>query len=383
MNNKKGISIIKESVCLRHYHLKLNGENKMKYAELGKTGIYVSRICLGTMTFGGADNAAGNAIGRLTGKEADIIVGEALDAGINFIDTADIYGMGGSESVLGEVLAQRRSQVFLATKAHSRMNAGANDAGQSRYHLMQALEASLKRLKTDHIDLYQVHNFDTVTPIEEVLRTLDDMVRQGKVRYIGCSNYAGWQIAKALGISGEHKLEKFASVQSFYSLACRDIEHELLPAIKDSQTGLLCWSPLAGGLLSGKFDRSGSHEASARRAKIEFPPVDKSLAWDIVDVLKTISEKHRTTPASIAIAWLLSSKQVTSVIAGVRNVHQLRDNLSALSVNLSEEEKEMLDKVSHPGTRYPGWIQSYNAASRYPAGFPDTGPNWILGESPV
>ncbi|VFS76956.1 L-glyceraldehyde 3-phosphate reductase [Raoultella terrigena] len=168
----------------------------MKYAELGKTGVYVSRICLGTMTFGGADNAAGNAIGRLTGKEADIIVGEALDAGINFIDTADVYGSGGSESVLGEVLAQRRGQVFLATKAHSRMNAGPNDAGQSRYHLMQALEASLRRLKTDHIDLYQVHNFDAATPPEEVLRTLDDMVRQGKVRYIGCSNYAGCSLPK-------------------------------------------------------------------------------------------------------------------------------------------------------------------------------------------
>ena len=383
MNNKKGISIIKESFYLRHYHLELNGENQMKYAELGKTGVYVSRICLGTMTFGGADNAAGNAIGRLTGKEADIIVGEALDAGINFIDTADVYGSGGSESVLGEVLAQRRGQVFLATKAHSRMNAGPNDAGQSRYHLMQALEASLRRLKTDHIDLYQVHNFDAATPPEEVLRTMDDMVRQGKVRYIGCSNYAGWQLAKALGVSAEHKLEKFVSVQSFYSLACRDIEHELLPAIKDSHSGLLCWSPLAGGLLSGKFDRSGNHDASGRRAKIEFPPVDKNQAWDIVDVLRAVSEKHNTTPACIALAWLLSSPQVTSVIAGVRNVEQLRGNLCALSVELSEEEKGMLDEVSHPGIRYPGWIQSYNAASRFPAGFTDTGPSWVLGESPV
>jgi aryl-alcohol dehydrogenase-like predicted oxidoreductase len=249
----------------------------MRYAELGKTGVYVSRICLGSMTFGGADNVAGNAIGRLAGKEVDAIVGEALDAGINFVDTADVYSMGGSETVLGDVLSQRREKVFLATKAHSRTGAAANDVGQSRYHLMKSLEASLKRLKTDHIDLYQVHNFDPVTPLEEVLRTLDDMVRQGKVRYIGCSNYAGWQLAKALGLSREHKLEKFVSVQFFYSLACRDIEHELLPAIQDSHSGLLCWSPLAGGLLSGKFDRNGNHEASARRAKIEFPPLIRTL----------------------------------------------------------------------------------------------------------
>lgn len=355
----------------------------MQYAQLGKTGVYVSRICLGTMTFGGADNAAGNAIGRLMAKEADVIVGEALDAGINFIDTADIYGAGGSESVLGDVLSTRREQFFLATKAHARMAAGANDAGQSRYHLMKALEDSLKRLKTDHIDLYQVHNFDTATPLEDVLQTMDDMVRQGKVRYIGCSNYAGWQLAKAIGISREKQLEKYVSVQSFYSLACRDIEHELLPAIQDSGSGLLCWSPLAGGLLTGKFDRNGNHEDSARRSKIEFPPVDKNCAWDIVDELRKIAENHGTTPACIALAWLLNSPQVTSVIAGVRNVEQLKDNLGALSVALTDKEKATLDEISDPGARYPGWIQSYNAKSRYPAGFPYSGPNWVLGDPPV
>lgn len=355
----------------------------MNYAELGKTGLYVSRICLGAMTFGGADNAAGNAIGRLTRQEADTIVGEALEAGVNFIDTADVYGLGGSETILGEVLSRRREQVVLATKAHSRTGSGANDAGQSRYHLMRALEESLRRLKTDHIDLYQVHNFDGTTPLEDVLQTLNDMVRQGKVRYIGCSNFAGWQLAKAIGISRERNLEKFASVQSFYSLACRDIEHELLPAIQDSATGLLCWSPLAGGLLSGKFERNGEIDNAARRSKIEFPPVDKERVWDIVDALKKIALVHNATPAQIALAWLLSSSQVTSVIAGVRNVRQLQDNLGALSIHLSETEKALLAQVSHPGVRYPGWIQSYNAASRYPDGYDFTGANWSLGKDPV
>lgn len=355
----------------------------MKYAELGQTGVYVSRICLGAMTFGGVDNVAGNAIGRLTREDADAIVGEALDAGVNFIDTADVYGQGGSETILGEVLSGRREQVFLATKAHSRTGNGANEVGQSRYHLMNALEASLRRLKTDHIDLYQLHNFDAVTPLESVLQTLDDMVRQGKVRYIGCSNFAGWQLAKAIGISRERNLEKFASIQSFYSLACRDIEHELLPAIQDSTTGLLCWSPLAGGLLSGKFDRNGQADSAARRSKIEFPPVDKNRAWDIVDVLNTIALAHNATPAQIALAWLLSSPHVTSVIAGVRNVQQLKDNLGALSIQLSESEKTSLADISSPGVRYPGWIQSYNSASRYPEGFSFSGQNWSLGMPPV
>lgn len=354
----------------------------MKYAQLGTTGVFVSRLCLGTMTFGGAENAVTTAMGRLTQKETEVIVGSALDAGINLIDTADVYGGGASEEQLGQALKLRRHDVVLATKMHARIGPGPNQVGQSRIHLMNALENSLRRLKTDHIDLYQLHNFDPYTPLEEVLRTLDDAVSQGKVRYIGCSNFAAWQLMKAAGIAERRGYARFASVQSWYSLAGRDIERELIPAVADSNVGLLCWSPLAGGLLSGKFDRSGTSDPGARRAQIQFPPVDEDKALVIIDQLKIIAERHQVSVAQIALAWLLAQPAVTSVITGVKRPDQLADNLCALDVTLSKDDLALLDKASQPAASYPGWIQSYNGKGRVPTGYPYEGASWQLGEPP-
>lgn len=355
----------------------------MLYAQLGRTGTFVSRFCLGAMTFGGADSPVSNAIGRLTQSETDAIVGQALDAGINFIDTADIYGGGRSETLLGETLKGRRRDVVLATKFSARVGAGPNQVGQSRLHLMDALEQSLTRLATDHIDLYQIHNFDPFTPIDMMLRALDDVVRQGKVRYIGCSNLAAWQLMKALGISERERLAPFVSIQSYYSLAGRDVESELVPAINDAGIGLLCWSPLAGGLLSGKFDRNGSKDADSRRAKIQFPPVDEAQAFDVIDVLKAIAAKHGATPAQVALAWLLSRPTVTSILVGIRRPEQLTDNLQAFDVSLTDDDLTQLDEVSRSPTRYPAWIQSYNAKGRVPQGYMLDGASWALGESPA
>jgi aryl-alcohol dehydrogenase-like predicted oxidoreductase len=340
----------------------------------------VSRLCLGAMTFGGA---GANPIGNLSLEEADHIVGEALDAGINFVDTADVYTGGGSETLLGEILKERRTQVILATKASGRVGAGPNDVGQSRIHIMQALEASLKRLKVDHVDLYQLHNFDRLTPLEETLGALDDGVRQGKLRYIGCSNFMAWQVLKALGISERRLLSRFVSVQAYYSLAGRDIEHELVPAIADQGLGLLCWSPLAGGLLSGKFDRTGTVDKDSRRARSQFPPVDEQRAFDIIDVVKDIAAGRGVTPAQVSLAWLLARKAVTSVIVGVKRVDQLKDNLGAVDVDLAEIEIERLDRASNTPPAYPGWIQTYRASSRVPQGHPFGGASWGPGETPI
>ena len=355
----------------------------MKYVQLGNTGVFVSRLCLGAMTFGGSENAVTTAIGRLSQNETNTIVGDALAAGINFIDTADVYGGGASEQRLAAALKGHRHDVVLATKASGRMGSGPNQIGQSRLHLMEAVEGSLKRLQTDHIDLYQIHNFDPLVPLEDVMRTLDDLVRQGKVRYIGCSNFAAWQLMKAMGISERNNFARFASIQSFYSLAARDIERELIPAIDDQKLGLLCWSPLAGGLLSGKFDRTGSSDPNSRRATIQFPPVDESRAFDVIEVLKAIAIRHTTSAAQVALAWLLAQPQVTSVISGVKSSVQLADNLAAMELVLENDDMLKLEEVSRPAPSYPGWIQTYNAKGRVPAGHPFNGKSWQLGETPI
>jgi aryl-alcohol dehydrogenase-like predicted oxidoreductase len=355
----------------------------MKYAQLGNTGVFVSRLCLGAMTFGGSENAVTTAIGRLSQNETNTVVGDALVAGINFIDTADVYGGGASEQRLGEALKGQRHDVVLATKAGGRMGPGPNQIGQSRLHMMAAVEGSLKRLQTDHIDLYQIHNFDPLVPLEDVLQTLDDLVRQGKVRYIGCSNLAAWQLMKALGISERNGFARFVSIQSFYSLAGRDIERELIPAIEDQKLGLLCWSPLAGGLLSGKFDRTGTIDPNSRRATIQFPPVDESRTFDVIKVLKAIAIRHTTSAAQVALAWLLAQPQVTSVISGVKSPAQLADNLAAMELVLENDDMLKLDEVSRCAPSYPGWIQSYNAQGRVPADQLFNGKSWKLGEKPV
>ncbi len=351
----------------------------MQYAQLGKTGTFVSRLCLGTMTFGGVSGPIGN----LPLREVEAIVGAARDAGINFIDTADVYNGGESEALLGEALGPHRDEFVLATKVSSRTGKGPNDVGQSRIHIMQALEASLRRLKTDHIDLYQLHNFDRLTPMEEMLGAFDSALRQGKVRYIGCSNYAAWQIAKAIGLSERDRLARFVSVQAYYSLAGRDAEREIVPAAIDHGLGVLCWSPLAGGLLSGKFDRDGTADGGARRASLQFPPVDEDKVFGIIDALKAVAAERNATPAQVALAWLLGRPAVTSVIIGVKRLDQLQDNLGTLAVTLAEGDLARLDAASRLPPSYPGWIQSYRASSRFPSGHAYDGPSWGPGEAPV
>ena len=326
----------------------------MKFRQLADTGVFVSELCLGAMTFGGRGQQW-QVIGGLDQAEVDAIVHYALDAGINFIDTADVYSAGESETLLGRALGARRHDVVLATKVRGRMGKGVNQVGLSRLHITEAVEASLKRLGTDYIDLYQVHRFDPLTALEDTLRALDDLVHDGKVRYIGCSNYAAWQLMKALAISREQHLERFRCTQSYYSLAGRELEREMLPLLKDQGLGLLVWSPLAGGFLSGKFTRNGGDE-TARRATFDFPPVDKDKGFEILDTLHEIAGVHGVSVARIALAWVLGQEAVTSVIIGARKLTQLEDNLKAIDVALSADQLKALDDVSRVNPEYPEWL---------------------------
>jgi aryl-alcohol dehydrogenase-like predicted oxidoreductase len=338
----------------------------MKFAQLGGTGLYVSRIALGTMTFGGSGTMPWSIIGGLDQPAAETLVNTALDAGVNLIDTADMYAGGESEEILGRIIKARRDEVVLATKLAGRMGPGPNDVGLSRHHVMNSVENSLRRLGTDHLDLYQIHTIDPVTPIEETLRALDDAVRQGKIRYVGASNLAAWQLARALGKSDQLGLSRFVASQSYYSLAGRDIEAELVPLLTEEKVGLLVWSPLAGGLLSGKFDRTGSTDEDARRAKAQTPPVDIDQAYDIIDVLRTVAERHDATVAQTALAWVLAQPAVTSVIVGARRPGQLIDNLGAVDLELTADDLAALDEASRRPLGYPGWMQA-DLSWRYPA----------------
>jgi aryl-alcohol dehydrogenase-like predicted oxidoreductase len=334
----------------------------MNYRELADTGVFVSELCLGTMTFGGRGQVW-EVMGGLEQKGVDDLVHGALDAGINFVDTANVYSTGESETMLGKALAGRRHDVVLATKVRGRMGPGPNQVGLSRLHVMQAVEASLKRLGTDYIDLYQIHRFDLLTNIEDTLRTLDDLVRGGKVRYIGCSNLAAWQLMKALAVSREQGLERFKCTQSYYSLAGRELEREMIPLLKDQKLGLLVWSPLAGGFLSGKFTRNSGDDA-ARRAKFDFPPVNKEKGFDILDVAKAIAGRQGVSVAQIALAWILANSAVSSVIIGARKPSQLEDNLKAVDVKLSAEDLKALDEASTLSPEYPAWMDSLGADRR-------------------
>jgi aryl-alcohol dehydrogenase-like predicted oxidoreductase len=336
----------------------------MKYRQLADTGVFVSELCLGAMTFGGR-GGMWEVIAGLDQEGVDRIVHRAMDAGINFIDTANVYAMGESETMLGKALAGRRRDVVLATKVRGRMGKGANDVGLSRLHIMQSVEDSLRRLGTDYIDLYQIHRFDALTNLEDTLRALDDLVRAGKVRYIGCSNLAAWQIMKSLAISREQHIERFRCTQSYYSLAGRELEREIVPLIKDQNLGLLVWSPLAGGFLSGKFTRTGGDEA-ARRATFDFPPVNKDKAFDIIDVLKRIADERRASAAQIAIAWLLAQGVTTSVIIGARKMEQLEDNLRSVEITLTSDDLKALDDVSRLAPEYPAWMSGAIADDRLP-----------------
>ena len=326
----------------------------MKFRLLADTGVFVSELCLGTMTFGGSGQIW-EMIGGLDQTAADAIVHRALEAGINFLDTADVYSAGESETMVGKAIAGHRHELVLATKVRGRMGPGANQVGLSRMHIIQSVEASLKRLNTDYIDLYQIHRSDVLTNIEDTLRALDDLVRAGKVRYIGSSNLPAWQLMKALAVSREQRLEHFKCTQSYYSLVGRDLERETIPLLRDQKLGLLVWSPLAGGFLSGKFTRTGGDE-SARRTKFDFPPVNKEKAFDVLDVLIPIAAAHGVSVAQVALAWILSKDVVTSVIIGAKKITQLDDNLKAIDVTLTADELKSLDEVSKLAVEYPEWM---------------------------
>lgn len=338
----------------------------MEYAKFGNTGLFVSRIALGTMTFGGTGTPLWGALGGLDAQAADELVGLALDGGVNLIDTADAYADGEAEEILGQTLGSRRDSVVLATKFSVRTGPGANDVGASRLHVPRALDASLRRLRTDHIDLYQIHGFDPHTPIEETLGALDDAVHQGKVRYLGASNFAARQMMKALGMAERDRLSRFVSLQSYYSLVGRDIDHEILPMVREEKLGFLAWAPLAAGLLSGKFDRSGATDTTARRAQFDWPRVDREKAYDVVDVLKAVAQRREATVAQVALAWLLAQPGVTSLVVGAKRPAQLADNLGALNVELTPEDLTELDTVSAPPVAYPAWLQDEALPGRLP-----------------
>jgi aryl-alcohol dehydrogenase-like predicted oxidoreductase len=331
----------------------------MRYNPLGRTGLFVSELCLGTMTFGGSGETMWAKIGQLQQSEADRLVGQAIDAGINFVDTANVYAGGVSEELTGQALKNlktARDSVVVASKVFGEMGTGPNARGLSRGHIADAVKASLKRLQIDHLDLYQLHAFDPATPIEETLRALDDLVRQGHVRYVGASNWAAWQVMKALGISEREGLARFQSLQSYYTIAGRDLEREIVPMLRSEGVGLMVWSPLAGGLLSGKYGREQQGEAGSRRTAFDFPPVDKERAWDVVDTMRPIAQARGVSVAQVALAWLLHQPVVTSVIVGAKKAEQLSDNIGATKLRLSPEELAQLDAASKLPSEYPGWM---------------------------
>jgi len=336
----------------------------MEHRQLGASGLRVPVLTLGTMTFGGRDRFS--LVGNTDVTAARRHIDMCLDAGVNFIDTADVYSDGLSEEIVGEVVSPRRDEIILATKARMPMGEGPNDAGLSRHYLIRAVEASLRRLGTDYIDLYQVHEWDGHTPLEETLSTLDTLVRAGKIRYVGASNYAGWQLMKALGISERRGYERFVSQQIHYTLQARDAELELVPLALDQGLGILVWSPIAGGLLSGKFRRDEKGpEGSRGLSEWGEPPVhDEDKLYDIIDVLVEIGDGHGVSAAQVAIAWLLSRPGVTSVIIGARTDEQLADNLAAAGLQLSEDEIARLEAVSRTPLIYPHWHQARTASDR-------------------
>jgi aryl-alcohol dehydrogenase-like predicted oxidoreductase len=336
----------------------------MQYRQLGRTGLRVSTFTLGTMGFGGTGWASSVGTIDVAGAREEIAI--ARDAGVNLIDTADVYSGGLSEEIVGQALGASRDEVLLATKVRMPMGEGPNDAGLSRHHVIRAAEASLRRLGTDYIDLYQVHEWDGHTPIEETLTALDDLVRSGKVRYVGCSNYAAWQMMKALGIADARGLERFASTQVYYSLQNRDVETEIVPAALDQGLGILVWSPLAGGLLSGKYRRGVPAPAGSRHlSEWDEPPVhDEDKLYDTIELAVKIGESHGVSAARVSLAYLVQKPGVTSLVVGARTPEQLRDNLAAADLELTADEVSALDDVSGEPLRYPFWHQAKTSSDR-------------------
>jgi aryl-alcohol dehydrogenase-like predicted oxidoreductase len=341
----------------------------MRYKRLGRTGLYVSELCLGTMTYGG--KGFWEVIGKLG---LDAVAGQlrtALDAGVNFIDTADVYHEGESERLVGQAIGKlglRRDELVIATKVFGRTGAAPNAAGLSRKHIFDSIDASLRRMQIDHVDLYQTHGFDPVTPLEETVEALDALVRAGKVRYVGFCNLPAWRAGKALAIADRRGQARFVSAQMFYAIAARDIEREIVPFAQEEGLGILPWSPLAGGLLSGKFSDDGAAPADSRRASFDFPIVDKPRALACVAAMRPIAQRHGVSVAQIALAYLLAKPAVTSVIIGARTDAQLADNLAAARVKLAAEELAELDKVSALAPEYPGWMVDFQNRTRLTEG---------------
>ncbi|MEQ1943642.1 aldo/keto reductase [Mesorhizobium sp. VNQ89] len=345
----------------------------MRYKQLGNTGLFVSELCLGTMTFGppGENGLWGN-IASLDQKGVDEIVGRSVAAGVNFFDTADVYSIGKSEELLGQSirnLGLNRESVVIATKVHGAMGDGPNQRGSSRGHIMDSVEGSLKRLQTSHIDLYQLHGTDTVTPIDETLRALDDLVASGKVRYVGVSNWQAWRIAKALGISERKGYARFETIQSYYSIAGRDLEREIVPLINEEKLGLMVWSPMAGGLLSGKYGPGAPGNGEGRRANFNFPPVNEDRAWAAVAEMRRIAEKHNVSVATVALGYVLAKPFVMSIIIGASRMDQLEQNLAAVDLKLDAEDIAKLDEASALPSEYPGWMVERQGAGRVPGPF--------------
>jgi aryl-alcohol dehydrogenase-like predicted oxidoreductase len=330
----------------------------MRNLPLGRTGLFVSELCLGTMTFGGGPGIWGK-IGDLQQADAERLIGQALDAGINFIDTADVYAGGMSERITGQALKNLkvpRDSVVVATKVFGETGAGPNARGATRSHILDGVKASLARLQLDHVDLYQIHGFDPATPIEETVRALDHLVQQGLVRHVGVSNWAAWQIVKALGVSERRGLARFESLQAYYTVAGRDIEREIIPMLKSEGIGLMVWSPLAGGLLSGKFGRDLPADEGSRRTNFDFPPVNRDRADACIETMRPIARARGVSVAQVALAWLLYQPQVTTVIVGAKRPEQLADNIASTQLTLSQDELAQLDAVSALPSEYPGWM---------------------------
>jgi aryl-alcohol dehydrogenase-like predicted oxidoreductase len=336
------------------------------YRLLGNTGLYVSELCLGTMTFGA--RGFWEVMGGLQQADVDLLVRVSFDQGINFFDTANVYSLGEAETLLGRAIRNiglARDEIVVATKSSGIMNESSpNGRGQSRFHIFNEVDASLRRLQLDHIDLYQLHAFDPLTPFEESLSALNDLVRSGKVRYVGLCNMSAWQVMKALGISRRHGWSEFASVQAYYSIAGRDLEREIFPLVQDQKLGLMIWSPLAGGFLSGKFRRGQTLPAGARRSSFDFPPVDKDKAFDCLDAMEPIAKAHGVSIAQVALAWILSKQQVSSIIIGARRMEQLNDNLASTRLALAEAELKSLDEASALAPEYPGWMLAFQGQYR-------------------
>lgn len=339
----------------------------MKYNELGKTGVLVSELCLGTMTFGG--KGMWQAIGQLPQDEVNQIVKTSYESGINFMDTANAYSEGLSETLLGESLKQlgiSHQNVVVATKVRLRMGSGANQVGLSRLHIMDSVNDSLKRLQLSHIDLLYIHGVDPVTPIEETMRGLEDVVRSGKVRYIGISNHPAWMVMKANSYADKMGWTKFVASQNYYSIASRDIEREIVPMALSENVGIMPWSPLAGGFLSGKYTRSNVIAGNSRRDSFDFPPVNKEKAFEIIDVMAEIAKAHNVSVATVALNWVMKQPGVTSTIIGAKTPDQLNDNIKAVDLELTPENLKLLNEISALSPEYPGWMVNRQLQGRWP-----------------